>query len=179
MKTLTYGSIAQELRRLNETKPFLLVLVGLPGSGKSTFVKKLDADFALYVASTDDLIEREAAKLGINYSQAFNRLNQKQLKREMDQGITEAVIKGINIVNDQTNMGAKKRKGLLDSINDDYAKFAICFEVSPADLKVRLDARAASTGKFIPPHVIANMTSNYTTPTKAEGFTDVWTLIQN
>lgn len=177
MKQLTFGAIVAELNR--QTKPFLLVLVGLPGSGKSTFVNKLKENFSLHVASTDDLIERDAAKAGKTYSEYFKIANQKNLKREMDEGITTAVYAGKNIVNDQTNMGGKKRKALLDSINDDYAKYAIVFDVDSAVLKERLEKRAAATGKVIPDHVIHNMTSNYQAPSTREGFTDVWVLKGN
>ena len=62
------------IHRLQEVwkKPTFVMMVGVPGSGKSTFLKKfMEITFDdIHVASTDDLIEVYAAEHGIaNVSQ--------------------------------------------------------------------------------------------------------------
>ena len=180
MKNMTAGQIIAELKRINAAQePWGLILIGVPASGKSTFVSKVMAEFPeVHIASTDNMIDAIAAEKGITYSEAFSKhVNMKQLKKKMLLGITENAAAQSNIINDQTNMGKKARAEKI-ALMPAHHVIAIGFDVSDAELKRRLDTRAAATGKFIPPHVIANMLSNYETPTKAEGFKQIWKLMQ-
>lgn len=49
------------------------VLVGLPGSGKSTFVRNVFGDdpSGVFIYSTDDYIEEYAANRSMTYNEAF------------------------------------------------------------------------------------------------------------
>ena len=64
------------------------VLIGLPGSGKSTFRDKhiaANPTIEFVTCSTDDLIEEFAAKEGITYDQAFKKINFKDLQAKFRQ----------------------------------------------------------------------------------------------
>lgn len=155
-------------------RPLYLMTVGLPGSGKSTFLKKvIDEIGPLEIASTDDLIDREADKLGITYSEAFKRINFKTLQKEARQTVEKAVLAKKNIANDQTNCGTKSRRTKLETIPSAYYKIALVFDVPDNVLRQRLDKRAEETGKIIPPYVVSQMAANWNHPTKSEGFDEI------
>ena len=180
MKQMTAGQIIAELKRINtDFRPWGLILIGCPASGKSTFVQKVLAELPnTHIASTDDMIDKIAAAKGITYTEAFNKhANMKQLKKQMLAGITENAAVGINVINDQTNMG-KKARGEKIALMPNHTVIAIGFDVPEAEIKRRLAEREAATGKHIPAHVITDMLSNYETPSKAEGFAHIWQLQQ-
>lgn len=159
---------------LEDLQPEIIVLVGLPGSGKSTWIKntlaKSDLDYV--VVSSDDEIERMAAADGKTYDDVF----QKYIGRAtgmMKQNFKDAVNNGRSIIWDQTNMSPKKRRGILQQVPSNYRKIAVAFEVDDEELNRRLTKRA-ETGKTIPPHVIKSMAKSYVPPSKAEGFDEVY-----
>jgi len=156
----------------NWVSPSYIMLVGPPAVGKSTFLSKFLKEIheKFYIASTDDLVEREAARLRLTYSEAFNKCNQKSLKREMEDGIEKAILTRTNVIHDQTNMGRKSRAGKLKSVPESYNRICLNFTVDDRVLQQRLDERAKLTGKVIPPSVMKNMFDSYNAPLKDEGF---------
>lgn len=157
-------------------QPLYMVLIGAPGSGKSTFIKALGERLDLVVGSTDNQIEKYAAANGMTYSQAFGKLNFKTLKRQMEEDLREGARRGKHCVVDQTNMGRKQRKDKLEWASPRHAKVAIDFDVPDKVLIERCDARANATGKLIPRHVLFSMLKNHEAPSKDEGFDYVFTL---
>lgn len=165
---------AQAVNRILElnSSPLFIILIGAPGSGKSTFIAGLKPHMSLTVGSTDDLIDEYAAKHKLTYTEAFGKLNFKGLKVRMEQEVKEAVSKGRHVVIDQTNMHRKSRSGKLAmaAANSAFVKVAVDFDVQEKVLLERLDARAAATGKVIPRNVLYSMLKSYEAPTKVEGF---------
>lgn len=156
-------------------EPFILVLIGLPASGKSTwtreFMEKYGDRFEREVAyiSLDKHIDARAAEKGTTYSEEYaNSVGyaSSMLKTESN----EAFAKEVNIVWDQTNLSKKKRSGILKKVPDVYQKIAVDFDVSDRVLTERLERRAREEGKFIPKHVIESMCKSYVPVTKSEGF---------
>lgn len=153
----------------------LIVLVGLPGSGKSTWLKQyleLNRNKQYYIASTDDIIERIADQQGKKYSDVFSTAI-KQANKEMASGVNDAIAKGYNVIWDQTNMSSSKRRSILSKFLNGYTKTAVVFEIPEAELHKRLEQRGKTTGKVIPTHVIANMSKTYEEPSTSEGFNKI------
>ena len=168
-----------QLVELNDF-PYMVVMIGVPGSGKSTFMQKMrEAELKFKIASTDELLEEYARKHNINYSQAFQKANFKYLQRQMMEQFHLDVKNRDDIVVDRTNMSRKSRKVFLESVasaSSDHAKIALNFSLPEKTLFERLDARAKATGKDIPRGVVMNMFKNYDAPSKDEGFDYVFEI---
>lgn len=154
--------------------PTLTVLVGLPGSGKSTSIPE---DFDGFIYSTDNYIEQCAKMNGWTYNEAFQEFIEPATKT-MNEQVEIAIRQKADVLWDQTNMSVKKRHGILSRFPKTYRKVCIC-RVPPGDedewveLNQRIVQRARFTGKFIPPEVVERMADSYVEPTLEEGFDEV------
>lgn len=156
-------------------RPQLIVMVGLPGSGKDYWIKNFlakESDRDWYIASSDYYIEAIAAERGKTYSEVFDSAI-KEASRRMEAGVNAAIRSGINVIWNQTNMSPGKRRGILSRFPKTYYKKAVVITSNPEIHAKRLKDRAASTGKNIPPHVLDSMRKTYAIPTIEEGFDEV------
>lgn len=149
--------------------PTLYMLVGVPGSGKSTWLNNNKSENGV-VVSSDDHVERLAAKQGQTYSQAFDAVIG-QASSHMQKDLRDAVKAEKDIYWDQTNIGANSRKKKLKQIPNTYRKVAVFFPTpDDAEHERRLASRP---GKTIPSHVIKSMANNLQVPSKEEGFDSI------
>jgi predicted kinase len=156
----------------NKQQPVIYVLVGAPCSGKSTWTKKLLAtDSSFVVISTDDLLDEYAEAEGLTYGEAWNKYFGRA-NSAAKQKFASAVTNKSNMVYDQTNMSAKKRRGILSNVPDHF-KVAVVFDVDTKELFRRNKERAEKTGKNIPEHIIKKMLGDYHPVTKEEGFNKI------
>ena len=146
--------------------PTLYMLIGVPGAGKSTWIKKQDHNAV--VLSTDNYIEDYAAKNNTTYSAVFRDVVG-TATNQMNHDLQYALKNGKDIIWDQTNTTVKSRRDKLKKIPSSYRKVAVFFSIPP-DLRERLAGRP---GKFIPDAVLLNMINQLEPPTKAEGFDEI------
>ena len=146
-------------------KPHCYFLVGLPGSGKSTWA---DSRFLLPIVGTDQWIDRFAAELGATYNEVFDS-HIKEATRLFDMQINDLVYQGRDFVWDQTNLTVKSRKAKLSRLKG-YDVSAVVFDIDPTVLAER---QAQRPGKTIPSHVLKSMASSYQEPTLEEGFSRI------
>lgn len=151
--------------------PTLYMLVGVPASGKSTWVKQ-NRGSAL-VASSDDYIEKQAEKMGTTYSDVFDDF----IKAANTHAIAtakKAFSDNIDLIWDQTNLTKNGRRNKLKMVPNNYRKIAVFFPTPHEDiLKKRLAGRP---GKNIPDYVISSMVKTVERPTKEEGFDEIITV---
>ncbi len=156
-----------------------VVMVALPGSGKSTFVNR-EKTSETFVFSTDDYIETVAMEQGKTYSEIFKDTIA-QAEMYMNKALTSTLSKGNSVIVDRTNLTEKGRRRVLSVVPKDYEKIAIVI-VPPettedwAELSRRLGNRP---GKHIPEHIMQSMIASYKEPSLAEGFDkiekyDIW-----
>lgn len=146
----------------------IVYLVGLPCSGKSTYIREHYPNHALI--SNDALVEEYAAAHGVDYSTAWNALDYRDVGAECRRRFDKAVREGRPVVIDNTNMTVSSRR-LYEAAG--YDKKAVIFEISEAERLRRTEKRAAETGKRIPEDAIQRMKSIYVAPTASEGFVSI------
>lgn len=153
------------------------VLIGLPGSGKTTFRNELIEKQPEYVCiSQDDIIERYATELGITYNKFFEpeyRDDLENAKFQMLDDLQKATKERKNIVIDMTNLSLKSRRSKLSSIlsnikNGVYVKRAIVFIRRMEELvKINSEPRGKAQ-KTISKELLIDMARKFSVPTGAE-----------
>ena len=149
--------------------PELVMLCGIPTSGKSTYVeklKKLDYWKDAVVLSTDNYIENYAKRVGQTYNEVFDDVIP-DATRELELQLITAKDKGKNIIWDQTNLSRKSRKNKLRKIPSFYARAVVYFEISLEDA---LERNKHREGKFIPESILKRMWHQFEIPTHNEDF---------
>ena len=149
-------------------QPTLYMLIGLPGSGKSTWTNKLFETESLdaIVLSTDHYVQAWADDEGSTYDEVFD----KAIRSATSQlGVWVRHCKKFNIsaVWDQTNLTAKSRAKKLQQLPN-HRKVAVVFQADTETLQQR---RANRPGKTIPQHVLNYMKLEM--PSLDEGFDEI------
>lgn len=152
------------------TSPRLIMLVGVPASGKSTWTKEYlnNTTRPTVVISSDNLIDEFAKERGITYDEAFPLVDHKELARKCMHDLRDACAKKQDIIVDRTNMRIKSRRKFKSSVTKDYAQFAVLFVTELDEISRRLKDRSVRTGKSIPWHVINSMLETYEAPENGE-----------
>ena len=149
--------------------PKLYVLVGVPGSGKSSWVARQSwAKHCAYV-STDSHVEDEAKRQGKTYNDVFKDFMPEAVDM-MCNDIISARNLGLDIIWDQTSCSVKSRKKKFNMLPEYYAVAVVFTTPEPLELAIRLKNRP---GKNIPQHVMLSMINSWEEPTVAEGFSEV------
>jgi predicted kinase len=145
-------------------------MIGVPGSGKSTWIKNQDWALGLTVVSTDDFVEDYAKTQGKTYSEVFDEYMPTAVDL-MAKAVVHAREHGHDIIWDQTSTTEKSRARKFRMLPD-YEHIAVVFKTPDAtELARRLASR---TGKNIPDHVMRSMIDHFEMPTQEEGFREIW-----
>ena len=147
--------------------PRIMILIGAPASGKSTWTSNYLSQAArpTVVLSSDDLIEEHATANGISYSEAFEQLDMKNLENIMRDRLVTAISDKHDVIIDRTNMRIRPRNRWLSQVPSHYVRVGIVFDIAVDKLHDRLRHREATTGKFVPHHVVDDMISTHQPPT--------------
>ena len=146
------------------------MLIGVPGSGKSTWIANQDWTKDIPIVSSDKFIDEHAAKEGKTYNEVFADYV-KIATHLMDNQVLICKANNTDIIWDQTNTSVKSRKAKLDKL-EGYEKIAVVFRTPE---KEELDKRLAQrVGKHIPANVMESMIANLQEPTEEEGFKEIW-----
>jgi predicted kinase len=150
--------------------PKAYILVGVPGSGKSTWTVNQEwAKDCAYI-STDTIVEEYAAERGKTYSEVFEDFMPTAVDLMSDRVILARVQKK-DIIWDQTSTTVNSRKKKFRMLPD-YYHIAVVFKTpSKEELERRLASRP---GKIIPWQVVYEMSDNFQLPSEKEGFKEIW-----
>lgn len=152
--------------------PTCYQLVGVPGSGKTTWVEsQIWACHCVHI-STDAFVERFARKMGKTYSEVFHEVMPRCI-RLMMRAVNKARSEKRDIIWDQTSTTIVSRIRKFSALPD-YDHIAIVF---PTPEKSELERRLASRpGKTIPIEVVEQMAFDLEMepPTEEEGFREIW-----
>jgi len=147
-------------------------LVGVPGSGKSTWVSEQDWTDTCTHISTDKFVLAYAIAQGKTYSEVFNDFMPTAVDMMVAE-VNQAREAGKDIIWDQTSTTVKSRTRKFNMLPD-YEHIAVVFQTpNRIELKRRLDSRP---GKEIPDAVIEGMLASFEMPTEEEGFDEIWNV---
>jgi predicted kinase len=145
-------------------------LVGVPASGKSTWIADQVWALGLTVVSTDNFVEAYAQSQGKTYSEVFDEYMPTAVDL-MAKAVVHAREHGHDVIWDQTSTSVKSRARKFRMLPD-YEHIAIVFKTPDADeLAKRLASRP---GKNIPEHVMKSMIDHFEMPDEEEGFKEIW-----
>lgn len=148
--------------------PVAYILVGVPGSGKSTWIASAPVDWNnTVIASTDNYVEQEAKRQGKTYSEVFQEVMPMAVKH-MANTVVNAVRNKEDIIWDQTSTTRNTRAKKLRMLPSDYETIAVVFPTP--DEKELARRLAGRPGKTIPDEVMKSMIEKYEEPTENEGF---------
>lgn len=142
------------------------MLVGLPGSGKSTWRKTQSLN--RIVLSTDAYIEDVAVQAGKSYNDVF-AATIGLAEKHMEERLNYAVEHNLEIIWDQTNLTAKSRKRKLDKLPAHYKRHAVVFDVAIEELE-ECNRQRETVGRAIPWKIFNSMCKTLEKPTISEGF---------
>lgn len=148
----------------------LIMLVGLPGCGKSTFRRRLAAGLSrvglgCLVISGDDFVEKYAAELGTTYKAAYKAVAS-QTRTHLAAQVREAKRSGGThcvVIWDQTNLQRNVRMARVSSFLSEGVEktYAIVFR------------QHFYNSHDVPEFVVRGMSKRFDAPTVDEGFTVV------
>ena len=139
-------------------------MVGLPGSGKSTYAKTLTLDGKPYIIHSSDKLREEL------YGDAAIQGDNNKLFAELHKRIKEDLRRGENVVYDATNIKKKNRIAFLREL-EDIPCHKDCI-VMATEYKACVYNNEHRERK-VPPEVIRRMFLNYQPPHESEGFREI------
>jgi predicted kinase len=151
------------------------MLIGIPGSGKSTYLKTIDSPNVVVVCP--DNIRRELT--GNISDQSRNR----DVWALTDKRIIKNLFDGKYVILDATNVGTRNRVNMLNKmkniIGNGLKTYATVFDGNPEISKIRIanDIKNGVDRSNVPPEIIDRMYDQYLETVeviKSEGFDDVF-----
>lgn len=143
--------------------PTFVMMVGLPGSGKSTYAKELAEKIKAVICSSD-VIRKELCgdeNLQDNNEEVFKLLHSR---------IKEYLRKGISVIYDATNINSKRRRAFLSELRNILCvKKCVIMAVSLEECCKRNEQR----NRVVPHDVIMRMYKNWNTPYWFEGWDEI------
>ena len=146
----------------------LIMLIGIPGSGKTTYSKDISREYNAKVISSDWVRQNY---VGIKENEVFPtvyKLCVEELSNER------------NVILDATHITPKVRKRTFDALDQyevEYEKIAVYLDTPVEECVRRVDIRNKNPEElFIPLEVIESYGKNLIVPTKEEGFSEIYII---
>ena len=151
-------------------QPTLILLCGLPGSGKSSYSKPLSG--LIKVVSEDALLDR-LVKDGLfeTYRDAWQSEAEAAHLNAMEE-LYHAETNRVDVMFDGINLSRARRAEVLD-LFPGYEKIAVYWDYPLEITRLRLAERLVKTRKQVPFEAVAKMAMYYEFPIVEEGFDEV------
>ena len=156
---VNFEDLKLERTIIDDKDKVIHMMIGLPNSGKSTYIKE---NFNLPVLSRDEIVMELGN--GLSYNEAWEKVNQNEVNKIFDQRKKE--FKKYNeFVLDLTNLSWKSRKQWFNYYKD--YNFKLYVFLIPYDMII--DRNNKREGKHIPEKVIIDMMKRFELPLWEEG----------
>lgn len=143
----------------------LFIMVGVPGSGKSTYCRNHVQRGERYISR--DTIRFSKVSLEEKY---FSK--EKEVFKEFCKQINEALEKGINVYADATHISKKSRAKLIKNIKG-YDSLCAVVVNTPVETALIQNEHRKDTRRYVPESIIRKMVAQLEIPTKEEGFDEI------
>ena len=145
----------------NDNKPVFTMLVGLPGSGKSTLIAQ---EYYQHLVHSSDAIREELS--GDVNNQDIN----KQVFELLHKRVKEDLLQGKDVVYDATNISWKRRKAFLQELTNIPCYKDCVLMATPFELCVE---RNKARERIVPYFVLERMYKNFDIPWYNEGWDSI------
>lgn len=145
------------------SKPTLVMMVGLVGSGKSTYAKQLAEEMSATVFSSDELRKEM-------FGDVDNQENNQKLFQELHKRIKECLKSGGNAIMDSTNISSKRRRAFLNELKNIDCRKECVIMATPYEQCLENNK---NRDRVVPEWVIKRMYMKWQTPHRFEGFDNV------
>jgi len=147
-------------------------MIGVPGSGKSTWIKSQIWALGLSIVSTDNFVEAYAHMQDKTYTEVFKEYMPVAVRLMANQ-VEVCKANGVDVIWDQTSTTLASRTRKFNMLPD-YEHIAVVFKTpEPEELARRLASRP---GKTIPEEVVFDMVRKFEMPALEEGFVEIWRI---
>ena len=143
----------------------VVILVGLPASGKSTWAWEnyINTNNNFSIISRDSFIEEVS---GLTYSEKWQKADQNKINNLLEDRLRDVVkYPTVSTIVDMTHMSKKSRRKSLSHFGPEYKKKAVVFLT---DLQTLSERNSNREGKAIPQEVIEKMMRSFYLPTMEE-----------
>lgn len=141
----------------------LFLMMGCPGSGKTTFINNYVRNLNTVIVSRDT-IRFSLLKDGENYF-----THEEQVVKILWKMINEALANNHDVFVDQTSLTKKSRKWLIDHV-ENYNKIYIIWIDESLETCLERNELRKGTKAYVPRGAIRRMHEQIEPPSKAEGF---------
>lgn len=151
---------------------YLFVLVGVPGSGKSTFIR----DYVIYYKENNTkvaAISRDDIRFSLLKEGEEYFSHEKEVYKILWESINSALSEGKSVFVDQTSLTKTSRKWLLDHITGYDKVFAIWID-EKLDTCLKRNEFRKGTKRYVPRGVIHRMFDQFEMPSIDEGFDAIY-----
>lgn len=147
------------------------MMIGLPGSGKSTLIEKeILPKIGGTVVSSDAYIQKIADEQNKTYNEVFEDNISNAIEKMWEQA-NDLADKEETIIWDQTMVSTDRREEVIEFLKEKgYMIFGICFDITEETMPILIARNKNRPGKDIPESVQWHMFYHYERPTTEEGF---------
>ncbi len=147
----------------------LYLMCGVPGSGKSTFLKK-------YVTIEDNkciIISRDEIRFSLLKEGEEYFSHEDKVVKIFWEKINNALAAGYDVFVDQTSINPRSRKWLLEHTNNYDEVIVIWIDTTLEDC-IKNNENRKGTNRYVPIDTIINMKEKFVKPSFNEGFSKIY-----